>query len=146
MISKDRVFGQMVGLIGSVHQLHYDLMKDMPMTDITPLQYEILEFLVVKPPQTLSQISECKGLSMPNASREIRRLTELGLCEKIEDATDRRKQYIRLSALGQERMGAAFAHMKRLFLERTEEVTDEEWARISEAIGVLAATVLRPAP
>ncbi|GMK46861.1 MarR family winged helix-turn-helix transcriptional regulator [Paenibacillus glycanilyticus] len=143
MDSKDKLFGQMVSHIAASHQLHYDMTKGMPMDDITPLQYEIMEFLTVKQPITLSEISECKGISMPNTSREIRKLTEKGLCEKIEDREDRRKQYIRLSTLGEEKMGMAFGHMRQLFLQQIEHVPEADLARISEALEVLGTTIFR---
>lgn len=142
---KHALFEQLVAAIASAHQLHYDMMKEMPRDDLTPLQYEILEFLAVEQPRTLSQISECKGLSMPNTSREIRKLTERGLCEKLEDKEDRRKQHIRLSAQGESRMAAALAHMQAQFFQRIEGMPEEELARVSEAVAVLKETIFRPA-
>ncbi|QKS48931.1 MarR family transcriptional regulator (plasmid) [Paenibacillus cellulosilyticus] len=143
MVSKEALFEQMVSLIASAHQLHYDMTKGLPMDDITPLQYEILEFLSVKQPITLSQLSECMGISMPNTSREIKKLTDKGLCEKIDDTEDRRKQYIRLSAGGEARMAESFAHMRGLFMQQVNDVSDTELAHISEAIKVLKSTLLR---
>ncbi|GLX70379.1 MarR family winged helix-turn-helix transcriptional regulator [Paenibacillus glycanilyticus] len=143
MDSKDKLFQQMVAHIAAIHQLHYDMTKGLPMEDITPLQYEILEFVTVKQPITLSEISECKGISMPNTSREIRKLTEKGLCEKVEDPEDRRKQYIRLSTVGEERMGMAFGHMKKLFMKQVDEMPEEQMSRMSEAFEVLGTTILR---
>lgn len=141
MASKEEVFRQLASIIASAHQLHYEMTKDMPMDDITPLQYEILEFLSVKQPMMLSQISECKGISMPNMSREIRKLTEKGLCEKIGDKEDRRRQFIRLSASGEARMAAAYAYMRKHFLQRVEGIPDMELSRISEAMELLEATI-----
>lgn len=143
MVSKDDLFRQMVSHIAASHQLHYDMTKGLPMDDITPLQYELLEFLSVKQPVTLSEISECMGISMPNTSRELRKLKEKGLCGKHEDPEDRRKQYVRLSPVGEERMDIAFAHMKKLFLRQLEHVADVELVRISEALNVLSATIFR---
>lgn len=143
MIAKDRVFEQLTSMIASAYQVHYELTKDIPKGDLTPLQFELLELLSVKPPMTLSQISECKGISMPNTSREIRKLTEKGLCEKIMDTEDRRKQYIRLSAGGEERVASVVSHMKTLFFQRTEGISETEMAKIYEAIKLLEATVLR---
>jgi len=142
-VSKDTLFEQLVSLIAASHQLHYELTKNLPKDDITPLQYEILEFLLVEQPVTLSELSECKGISLPNTSREVKKLTDKGLCEKLDDAGDRRKQYIRLSAGGEARMNEWMAHMKQLFLLKVEDAQDAELARISEAIGVLSATIFR---
>ncbi|WP_433944191.1 MarR family winged helix-turn-helix transcriptional regulator [Paenibacillus sp. SN-8-1] len=143
MVTKENLFHQLGTIIASVHQLHYDLTKDMPMDDITPLQYEILEFLSVKQPVTISELSECKGISMPNMSREVRKLRLKGLCEGTEDAEDRRKQYIRLSPLGGERVNAALEHMRKIFMQRIEQMPDTELVKISEAMGVLGSTILR---
>ncbi|RUT29018.1 MarR family transcriptional regulator [Paenibacillus zeisoli] len=143
MVTKEMLFQQLASFIASTHQLHYDLTKDMPMDDITPLQYEILELLSVKQPITISELSECKGISMPNMSREIRKLRLKGLCEGTEDAEDRRRHYIRLSPLGEERISAAFEHMKKLFMQRIEQMPETELVKISEAMGVLQSTIFR---
>jgi len=144
MLSKENVFQQLVTLITSAHQLHYTMTKDIPMHDLTPLQYEILEFLAVEQPLMVSQISECKGISMPNMSREIRKLTEKGLCEKFGDTGDRRKQYIRLTKSGEDRMAKAFQHMMNLFNQRLEHIPDTELSSISEAMKLLESTIFRP--
>lgn len=143
MVSKETVFQQVVNLVTSAHQLHYEMTKDMLMNDLTPLQYEILEFLAVEKPMMVSQISECKGISMPNMSREIKKLTEKGLCEKIGDEGDRRKQYVRLTKSGEDRMAEAFQHMRNLFNQRLENIPDTELSKIIEAIRLLESTVFR---
>lgn len=145
MDRNEALFEQMAAFIVSVHQVHYELTKDMPLPGITPLQYEILEFLTVYPTSTtLSRLSECKGLSLPNASREVKKLTELGLCAKVGDPKDRRVHYIRLSPLGEQYMGEAFDHMKKAFFRRVEGLDEEERARAEEAMALLVRTVLRP--
>ena len=143
MVSKESVFQQVVTLVASAHQLHYDMTKGMPMHDLTPLQYDILEFLAVEQPILLSQLSECKGISMPNMSREIRKLTEKGLCEKTGDAEDRRKSYIRLTKSGEDRMGEAFDHMWARFSQRITNIPDTELSKLSEAMELLEATLFK---
>jgi DNA-binding MarR family transcriptional regulator len=143
MATKERLFWQLAAVITSVHQLHYEMRKEMPMHAMTPLQYEIMEFLSVKQPVTLSQISECKGISMPNTSREIKKLTDLGLCVKIGDREDRRKQHIRLTELGEERMAASFEHMRKHFYDRIEGISEDEMSEISAAMALLESTILR---
>jgi len=141
MVSKETVFQQTVTLITSAHQLHYDMTKNMPIQELTPLQYEILEFLAVEQPLMVSQISECKGISMPNMSREIRKLTEKGLCEKFGDAEDRRKQYVRLTKSGEERMAEAFQHMRNLFNHKLDNIPETELSKIFEAMKLLESTI-----
>lgn len=116
--------------------------KDIPMQDLTPLQYEIVEFLSIKQPMMLSEISACLGISMPNMSREIKKLTEKGLCEKISDKEDRRKLYIGLTELGENRMAEAFAFMRKLFMKRIEHLSHTELEQISEAMVCLESMLL----
>ncbi|TBL74534.1 MarR family winged helix-turn-helix transcriptional regulator [Paenibacillus thalictri] len=143
METKEIVFRQLTAVIASAHQLHYEMLKDVPLDDLTPLQYEIMEFLWVKQPQTLSQISECKGISMPNTSREIKRLSELGFCQKLEDREDRRKQHIHLTELGEKRMSAVFDHMREHFYRRIRGIPEDKLGEVSAAMALLESTILR---
>lgn len=143
MKSKQAFFQQTVAFIASVHSMHYEMTKTMPLHGLTSLQYELLEFLAVEQPLTPSRISECKGISMPNTSRELRKLTEMGLCERLSDATDRRKQYIRLTASGEKYMADAFAHMQAELWKRLEDVDDSGLEQIAEAMALLQEKVFR---
>ncbi|MNG26886.1 hypothetical protein D3C84_1119320 [compost metagenome] len=90
---------------------------------------------------TLSEISDCKHISMPNTSRELKKLTDKGLCEKAEAEDDKRKQYIRLSSKGQTFMNTAFAHMEREFLGRIGAASGEELEQITKAMVLLRTKV-----
>ncbi|MFC5450068.1 MarR family winged helix-turn-helix transcriptional regulator [Paenibacillus aestuarii] len=142
-MDKKDLFYQAVSFITSVHQTTYELTKQVPLGDITPVQYGILEYIAVAQPVTPSEISECKHISMPNTSRELKKLSEKGLCEKYDAPDDKRKQFIRLSAAGQTFMNEAFAHMEKQFLERLGAATEDELNRIAQAMEVLKAGLFR---
>lgn len=135
------LFDQFVAFTTAVHQVTYDLTKDVKADDITPVQYRILEYITVSQPVTLSQISECQHLSMPNASRELRKLTEKDLCEKFTADDDRRKQYFRLSERGQARMNEAFQQIESRFQQRIHGLTDTELQSIHTALDILHTKV-----
>src|SRR5690606_1682599 len=141
MDERDKLFQQTVSFIAAVHQVHYDMTKTMPLHGLTALQYEIMEFIAIDQPLTPSQISECKGISMPNTSRELRKLTEKGLCERFDDPTDRRKQYIRLSELGEKYMAEAFEHMKQELGKRLGDMGENELQHIIASMQHLQKTV-----
>lgn len=143
MTNKQAFFEQTVAFIASVHSMHYDMTKTLPLHGLTSLQYELLEFLAVQQPVTPSRISECMGISMPNTSRELRKLSEMGLCEKLTDATDRRKQHIRLTASGEKYMAEAFSHMQVELWKQLEDVDEGELERIAEAMALLQEKVFR---
>ncbi|WP_028593427.1 MarR family winged helix-turn-helix transcriptional regulator [Paenibacillus assamensis] len=140
-MDKEALFQQFVTFTTSVHEVTFEMTKDVKPEDITPLQYSILEYLAVSQPVTLSQISECKHISMPNTSREIKKLTDKQLCEKFEVPDDRRKQFIRLSESGQAMMNKAFEQIGARFLERIKDVSAEELEDIQHAINILQSKV-----
>lgn len=135
------LFQQFVAFTTAVHEVTHELTKDVKPDDITPVQYGILEYIAVSQPVTLSQISDCKHISMPNTSRELKKLTEKQLCEKFEVAEDRRKQLIRLTPAGQSMMDNAFQQIGERFKERMKDISPEELASIEEALILLQSKV-----
>ncbi|WP_068776563.1 MarR family winged helix-turn-helix transcriptional regulator [Paenibacillus sp. FJAT-26967] len=131
------IFQKFVAFTAAVHQITNDMTKDAKSGAITPVQYKILEYLAVSQPVTLSEISECMHMSMPNTSRELRKLTEKQLCEKITDEEDRRKQLIRLSGKGMALMNETFRHIESRFVERLGHVSEEELQEIERALDLL---------
>lgn len=140
-MDKNALFPQFVTFIASVHQVTHDFTKEMSLDSVTPAQYGILQFIAIRQPVTLSEISDCLHMSMPNTSRELKKLYEKGLCEKTDAADDRRKQPIRLSPSGEAMMNEAFAHLQRRMSERLGDVSEEELAEIERALSVLQAKV-----
>lgn len=140
-MDKEVFFHKFVTFTTAVHEVTYELTKDIKPDDITPVQYSILEYIAVSGPVTLSQISDCKHISMPNTSRELKKLTEKNLCEKFDVAEDRRKQMIRLSESGQAMMNEAFKRIGERFLDRIKDASAEELEDINRALDVLSSKV-----
>jgi DNA-binding MarR family transcriptional regulator len=140
-VDKNILFQKFVTFTTAVHQVTHDMTKDVRSESLTPVQYKILEYIAVSQPVTLSEISDCMHMSMPNTSRELRKLTEKHLCEKIADAEDRRKQSIRLSNEGHAMMGEVFQHIESQLTQRIGTVSDEELKEIERALDVLMSRV-----
>lgn len=70
------LFRKFIAFTASVHQITNDITKDVNSDGLTPLQYKIIEYIAVSQPVTLSEISDCMNISMPNTSRELRKLSE----------------------------------------------------------------------
>ncbi|MFJ9498160.1 MarR family winged helix-turn-helix transcriptional regulator [Brevibacillus centrosporus] len=140
-MDKTAFFQKFVAFTTAVHQVKHDLTKDLKPADITPVQYSILEYIAVQQPVTLSEISDCQHMSMPNTSREIRKLTEKGLCEKTAVAEDQRKQSIRLTPEGKAMMDEAFARIEARFLHRLQGASEGDLKTIEQALDVLQAKV-----
>jgi DNA-binding MarR family transcriptional regulator len=140
-MDKQEFFYKLVSFTTAVHNVKHEITKDIKADDITPLHYLMLEYIAVSQPVTLSQISDCHHISMPNASREIKKLCQKNLCEKYADPEDGRKQYVRLTAAGAEMMAQAFGQIEVRFLQRMKELSPEELIEIDHALDVLQSKV-----
>jgi DNA-binding MarR family transcriptional regulator len=108
---------------------------------LTPVQYKILEYIAVSQPVTLSEISDCMHMSMPNTSRELKKLTEKQLCSRVTDPADRRRQGITLSPAGEAMMGEAFQTIGARFEERLAHLSGAERKEIGQALELLQQKV-----
>ncbi|WP_273127823.1 MarR family winged helix-turn-helix transcriptional regulator [Bacillus weihaiensis] len=136
-MDKGELFQQFVRFTTTVHQVTNDMTKEIKIKNITTVQYKILEFITVSQPVTLSEISECLHLSLPNSSRELKKLIQSQLCEKIIDPNDRRKFDIRLTEKGTSLMNNVFQQLELKFQERINNLTEAELKEIQEAIKIL---------
>ncbi|KON70839.1 MarR family winged helix-turn-helix transcriptional regulator [Peribacillus butanolivorans] len=136
-MDKKALFDKWVSFTTSVHQVTHELTQNAKSDSITPVQYNILEYITVSQPVTPSEISDCQHISMPNTSRELKKLSEKDLIEKLSDTEDRRKQYIRLSKEGETMMNEAFAIVESRFQSRIRNASKEDIEDIERAMDIL---------
>ncbi|MCD1258019.1 MarR family transcriptional regulator [Paenibacillus athensensis] len=136
-MEQSALFQQIVGLIAAIHRGTHEMTSTVKPDDVTPLQYQMLEYIWLHPLVTLSEISDCLHISMPNTSRELKKLTEKQLCEKIADNDDRRKSYIQLSPKGAALMGQAFRELEAQFARQWAGASPDELREIGQAVDVL---------
>lgn len=138
------LFYKLVSFTGSVHRVSHELTKDAKPDSISQVQYKILEYIAVNQPVTPSEINDCQNMSMPNTSRELSKLHEKKLIEKIMDSKDRRKQTIRLSHEGESVMNEAFATIESQFLNRIQNASNEDLKDIESALDTLQNKLFYP--
>lgn len=136
-MDNNQLFQKFIAFTASVHQITNDITKDVNSDGLTPLQYKIIEYIAVSQPVTLSEISDCMNISMPNTSRELKKLSEKGLCTRITDPADRRRQEITLSAAGESLMNEAFSQIAVRFEQRIAGLTAEERKETERALDLL---------
>jgi MarR family transcriptional regulator, teicoplanin-associated locus regulator len=137
MNKKAALFEKWVSFTTSVHRVTHELTINVKSDSITPVQYNILEYITVSQPVTPSEISDCQHISMPNTSRELKKLNEKNLIEKYSEEEDRRKQYIRLSEEGEKMMKEAFACVETRFLNRIKNASNKDLDDIDHALDIL---------
>jgi len=136
-MNKNLLFQKFVKFTASIHEVTHQLTKNSRPTDITAVQYSIMEYIYVNQSATLSEISDCLHISMPNTSREIKKLTEKGLLKKTENKEDRRKQSISCTIKGQKKLETVFAEIEANFHYRIKDMSDNELEKVQEAIELL---------
>lgn len=142
-LDKSSLFHQFVTFTANVHQVTHELTQNVTVANITPLQYKILEYIKVSQPVTPTEISECQHMSLPNTSRELRKLQDQNLIEKWNDTEDRRKQYIRLSIEGDKMMEEAFACIEERFLQLIQHATQDDIKDIQHALSILEQKIFQ---
>lgn len=136
-MNKNNLFHKFVAFTTSVHRVTHEITKNAKLDTITSVQYNILEYVYVSQPVTPSEISDCQFMSMPNTSRELKKLSEKNLIDKFGDIEDRRKQYIRLSKEGETMMNSAFQLIESDFLKRIKDASKEDLEEIEKALDIL---------
>jgi DNA-binding MarR family transcriptional regulator len=140
-MDNNSLFQKFVAFTAAVHQITSDITKDVKSETLTPVQYKIIEYIAVSQPVTLSEISDCMHMSMPNTSREVKKLTEKQLCERVTDPRDRRRQTITLSAAGEAMMNEAFQRIGGRFAQRIRHLSEAEHQEIEQALDLLQEKV-----
>jgi MarR family transcriptional regulator, teicoplanin-associated locus regulator len=136
-LDKNDLFLKLITFTVSVHRVTHELTKNAKSDSISQIQYKMLEYIAVNQPVTPSEINNCQHMSMPNTSRELKKLSDKNLIEKITDSEDRRKQYISLSNDGEAMMNEAFATIQLRLLERIQHASKEELDEIAQALDIL---------
>lgn len=143
-MDKKRMFYKLVSFTSSVHRVTNELTKNAKPNSITQVQYNILEFIAVSQPVTPSEINDCLNMTISNTSRELSKLHDKELIEKINDDKDKRKQYIHLSKHGEVLMKEVFEIIEARFLNRIQNTSEEDLKEIESAIDTLQKKLFYP--
>jgi DNA-binding MarR family transcriptional regulator len=80
--------------------------------NLSMIQFKALMLLDSGVRLTIGQLAHKLGMTKPAASILVEKLVQTGLVERTEDATDRRRTFIQLTALGADRV-TCLLHVRR---------------------------------
>lgn len=138
---------EMFQFFGASSQCMFELQDGARPDETTPIQYKIIEYLYFKEmsgastQSTLSDISACMYLSMPNASREVKKLMSKGFLDKSTDDNDRRIQRIYLSKSGKELMDISVSMTFEKANQRYKSLTTEQQQAMISHMEILRKTL-----
>lgn len=133
----EEFFGRLTQFISSLHTVEADLAQEAYSTDFTALQHRLFEILFLSEARNLSSLSDCLGINLPNCSREVRKLSEAGMVEKVRSGEDRRITLISLSATGREYTAGVMKRMMEVLLQRSGGWDEQDLETCTDAISVL---------
>lgn len=143
-MDKNQFFQAVISFIGNMHSSTHFLTKDARSNKITPQQHSILEYIFFSNEVTTSQVADCLNISLPNASRELKKLFKLNLIVKESNVKDRRKTTISLSEPGQNIMLLTFERIQKNFWMQAGELSEDEMKSIISSMDVLEKRVFIP--
>ncbi len=144
IMDKNQFFQTVISFIGNVHASTHALMKDARSNEITPQQHSILEYIFFNKEVTTSQVADCLNISLPNASRELKKLSKLKLIVKEINEKDRRKTAISLSEPGQNFMLRTFERIQKNFWKQADQLSEVEMRSIISSMNILEKKVFFP--
>lgn len=135
-------FGRFAAFVSTLRAWEVDLGQGVDPGKTTPVQYRLLQILWFQGAAPLGTVGSCLGLSLPNTSREVKKLTCLGLVRKEADPTDRRVVRLHLTEAGEALVRAGLETMARAFFARTGAWTPDRMARVLTALADLESVLV----
>ena len=114
-----------------------DLLAQSKPNELSPLQFELLQAMGANTGLTLSDLCQCSRISLPNGSRELKKLFELDLISKIEDRKDKRKQLLELSTAGQMMLQHAYGVLNTHAAEKYKNLSATELDELTNCLQLL---------
>lgn len=125
-INSDKLILNMVNFYTLFNIEFADLIPDLTNSEITPLLSKIINFIHLEGATTSSKISKKLNITVPNASRSINALNNLGYIVKRQDLKDKRITYLSLSPKAIEHIISRNAVTDIKFLEKFNVLSNEE--------------------
>jgi DNA-binding MarR family transcriptional regulator len=122
-----------------MRSMHADATDDWIQIDLTLAQIKALFALWQEPPITIGALGERLRVGVPTASHLVERLVQLGLVERREDESDRRRAYVSPTEAGAslvDRLRAARSEQLTRWLDRLD---DAELAALAKGLSALVS-------
>lgn len=113
------------------------LMPDNNNSELSPLLFWTLTEIHFAGTVTSSELSKRLSISIPNTSRNVNRLVDIGYIVKIPDATDKRITHLRLSQKGFDLVFNSIITIEDKLLEKFNILDSNEIEKLSEAFFTL---------
>jgi MarR family transcriptional regulator, teicoplanin-associated locus regulator len=136
-MTKDDLFNKTANLISKIHDLEASLKGQGGDAEVTSLQFDLLQILYFSGPNNLSGLSHCMNINLPNSSREVKKLTNLGFIQKNSSPEDKRKTELSLTKKGLQKVEFFMEEMKKTFFDQNKDWSQDRIKRCIDSIDIL---------
>jgi len=88
---------------------------------LSPLLYRIIHEIHLTDSINLAELSNRLSVSVPNASRDVRKLTEQGYLQKVRDEKDKRITHLSLTDKGNALVQESLRNMNEIFFKQLDQ-------------------------
>lgn len=114
-----------------------ELVPVINIPEITPLLSRMLNEIHLQGKTTSSELSKRLNLSLPNTSRAVNTLYQLGYLNKTQDINDKRVGYITLSTEGVELVKQFLLIYQEKFFEKLNHLSETEIDNLNESFSMI---------
>lgn len=120
-----------------------DIIPDLSNSEITPLLSKIINFIHLEGTTTASKLSKKLNISVPNTSRSINTLTNLGYLIKKQDTKDKRITYLSLSPKALDLLLKASVLSDERFIKKFNLLSTEEILELSQSFSKINSLFIK---
>ncbi|MFA9378495.1 MAG: MarR family winged helix-turn-helix transcriptional regulator [Lachnotalea sp.] len=114
-----------------------ELVPIINIPEITPMLSRMLNEIHLQGKTTSSELSKHLNLSLPNTSRAVNTLYQLGYINKTQDVNDKRIGYITLSIEGVELVKQFLVIYQEKFFEKLSHLSEAEIEHLNESFSTI---------
>lgn len=136
-MNKDILFNRTAGFIAKVYDFEAKLSEGKGDSEITHLQLELLKILYFSCCKSISGLSECLNINLPNCSREVKKLSLSGFIQKTVSSSDKRKTELSLTDKGKNKVEKFLFDMRDNFFKHENIWSEDKIKKCIDSIDIL---------
>ncbi len=134
--SKDRLILNMINFYTVFQKEILDLVSGSNSSGLSPLLYKMLHEINLDGAIPPSRLSRRLAITIPNTSRSLKKLAELGYITKEKDGTDKRITHLNLTPKGIDLIEASLKATDAILFKKLSVLDLEETNRLSDAFSL----------
>ncbi|MCM1992242.1 MarR family winged helix-turn-helix transcriptional regulator [Oceanirhabdus seepicola] len=139
----DKLITNMVHFYILFQQEFLDLGPDVNNNEISPLLFRMLQQIHLEGRTTVSTLSKRVSVSLPNTSRNINKLIQLGYVTKKQDELDKRITHLHLTNKGFDLVSNAILQSEEKLFKKYNKLDSDEIEKLNESFSTIRKSFIK---